>query len=236
MNNLDLKNPARLHPEYCVKYVDEKLYYNPGMPEVRKLVCAGVEEIVRKYDVDGIHIDDYFYPYSFSDDEFDDSKEYKMYGNNLSITQWRINNINQMVKEIYYTVKHARASCLFGISPYGIYEDALNWYYCDPIAWINEGYIDYLIPQIYFQCDESDKSFQEVAIWWNDRLNNAKVDLYIGHSLSKYITFDDNEIEKQLEFSRKLNNYKGSVFFDYRVLKENVEAIKNEIENSLLID
>ncbi|MBP3378795.1 MAG: family 10 glycosylhydrolase, partial [Clostridia bacterium] len=130
MNSHDLDalpemSPAKKNPDWVVPYDDGKLYFNAGIPEVWQLVADGVEEIVRKYDVDGVVFDDYFYPYPVYDDagakiEFDDSEEYEKYGAGYdNIGDWRRDNINKMVKLCYDTVHATDPECVFGISPFG---------------------------------------------------------------------------------------------------------------------
>ena len=158
-------NPARQNPTYTVAYGDGKLYYNAGIPEVRQLVADGVAEFVRGYDVDGVVFDDYFYPYaSYTGgvkDKFDDTAAYSEYGSKKPLDEWRRENINTLIKLCYDTVKSIDTECVFGVSPFGIWQNddgknggsetngtsAYDELYCDAAAWINGGDIDYIAPQ-----------------------------------------------------------------------------------------
>lgn len=240
-------NPAKIHPEYIVKYADGKMYYDPGLPEVRELIFSGVAEIVKNYDVDGIHIDDYFYPYPVSGAVFDDAETFAKYGGGMSIDDWRRDNVNKTVKGIYDTVKSIRSDCSFGVSPFGIYAnsssetpvlgsetkglEAYSSLYCDALAWANGGYVDYLAPQDYWAFTTSAAPFDTVARWWNANLDGTGVDLYIGHALYKISEFPENEIPIQVEFSRNLLCYKGSIFYGYADLKKNSLGVSDKLSS-----
>lgn len=238
-------HPARLHPEYCVKYTDGKYYYNPALPEVRELISGEAAYIAENYDVDGIHMDDYFYPYPVSNGVFDDAAQFELYGNGMSLSDWRRDNVNKTVELIYNKVKSADAECLFGISPFGIYAnkgtgtpvqgsdtkglEAYHEIYSDALAWANGGYVDYLAPQIYWAFGTSAAPFDVVARWWNANLDGTGVDLYIGHALYKVTDFPENELPIQLEFSRSLMTYGGSLFYGYDALAKDTLGVATKI-------
>lgn len=117
LDDLANTNPAKQHPEYCVKYSDGNYYYNPALPEVRKLIVDGVDEIIRNYDVDGIHFDDYFYPGT----EFDDADSYVKYGNGMNKADWRRENVNKMVQAVRDVIKNYDSNIAFGISPTSVW-------------------------------------------------------------------------------------------------------------------
>ena len=148
-------NPARLHPEWTVEYAGA-LYFNPGIPEVRRLIIDGAVEIARKYAVSGVHMDDYFYPYPVVSDgetlEFDDSAQYALYGGGMSLGDWRRECVNELVKGLYTSLKIVNQELEFGISPFGVWanNDGVNggsdteastegYYdlYADAQAWID---------------------------------------------------------------------------------------------------
>ena len=195
-------HPARLHPEYTVPYGDGKLYFNPGLPEVRELCVSGVKELLEKYpSLDGIHFDDYFYPYPVSGEEFDDKEAYSEYGGGKSLGDWRRENVTSLIRDVYKAVKRINPECYFGVSPFGIWANSssdtyikgsetkgLESYfslYCDPIAWANEGIVDYLAPQIYWSFASDSVPFDTLARWWNANLDGTGVDVYIGHAAYK---------------------------------------------------
>lgn len=167
-------------------------YYNPAVPEVRELIVNGVREIVENYNVDGVHWDDYFYP--APDDSFDDSTSYNTYiagGGKLSLIEWRTQNINQLVRAVYSAVKKADDTCEFGISPAGNIENCLSAG-ADVKTWgSTEGYVDYLIPQIYWTSDNTIAPFEPVCRRWRNLVTCGKVKLYVGLALYKAGSDDD---------------------------------------------
>ncbi len=244
LSSLAETHPARVHPEYCVNY-GGKYYYNPAIPEVRAMIADEAKYIVQNYDVDGIHIDDYFYPYPEDGAIFDDSAQYALSDGTLSLDDWRRNNVNQTVKLIYDQVKSISPDCAFGVSPFGIYANkgsgspvtgsdtkGLESYfslYCDPITWAKEGYVDYLAPQIYWNFSSSAAPFDVIARWWNANLDGTGVKLYIGHALYKIKEFPENEIAIQAEFARTLRCYSGSIYYGYADLAANTLGIKDKL-------
>ncbi|MGN1121104.1 MAG: family 10 glycosylhydrolase, partial [Eubacteriales bacterium] len=239
-------HPAVVHPEYTVKYADGKTYFNPGLPEVRALVIAGVEELARNYPtLAGIHFDDYFYPYPQSGAEFDDSAAYELYGAGMDKADWRRANVNVLVEETYRAVKAINPDLEFGVSPFGIWANAgsdtpepgsvssgLEAYsslYCDALAWAKGGYVDYLIPQIYWSFATSAAPFDNIARWWNAALDGTGVKLYIGHAAYKAADYAKNEIGIQVEFARTLLCYRGSVYYGYDDIKNNTAGLRDKL-------
>ena len=237
-------HPAVLHPEHCIKY-DGKYYYNPAIPEIRQMIADEAKYIAETYGVDGIHIDDYFYPYPVDGQVIDDKAQFELYEGELSLDDWRRENINSTVKLIYDSVKNANPECAFGVSPFGIYANkgskspvtgsdtkGLEAYfslYCDALTWAKEGYVDYLAPQIYWAFNTSAAPFDNVAKWWNAHLDGTGVKLYIGHALYKISDFPENEILIQTEFSRSLMCCSGSIFYGYADLAANTNGIKDKL-------
>ncbi|MBR1393145.1 MAG: family 10 glycosylhydrolase [Ruminococcus sp.] len=173
-----LKDPAS-YPEY-VSYAEVYGTYwlNPGIPEVRSLIIQGVKEIVNNYEVDGIHIDDYFYP---TNDTSYDAAAYAKYGGGKTLTQWRLFNCTATVKAIYDTVKAADGRLLFGISPQGNYENNYLYLYADVDLWLSQkGYCDYLCPQVYYSYDFETKPFKDVLSQWASLPRAEGVKLLIG--------------------------------------------------------
>lgn len=254
ISSLPEGHPARLMPEMTVSYAGE-LYYDPGMPEVRELVADGVLEIVKNYDVDGIMFDDYFYPYPETDENgqdivFDDSLSYSLYGEGYEKDDFRRENINRLVKLCYDAVKSVDVTCRFGIAPFGIWQnddgsnggsatsgmEAYSAIYCDAVAWVEGGYVDYLAPQIYWNFSKKSASYSVLADFWNKNLDGTGIDLYISHAAYKYGTDEwqeagtVDEITAQISYARELISYKGSIFYGYSALCENIEGILDETE------
>ncbi len=235
---------ARKNPHWVIPYADGKLYFDAGNPDVRDYVAAGVGEIVSGYDVDGVVFDDYFYPYPVVGEVFDDSASYAAYGTG-DIENWRRENINSLVKSCYETVKSIREECLFGISPFGIWQnddgknggsktaglEAYKSLYCDALAFAKGGYVDYLSPQLYWRFDTKVAPYGELAHWWNAALDGTSVKLIISHAAYMYEEWREpgGELKEQIEYARELLSYRGSVFYGYDAIKKNVADIREEI-------
>lgn len=246
VNKLSDNNPAKLHPEWTVAYADGKLYYNPGVPQVTDLIVSGVEEIIRNYSVDGIIFDDYFYPYPVDGASFDDSVEYALYGNGMNLEDWRRENINSMIKACYTAIKRINDFCLFGVAPFGIWQnddgknggsdsrgfEAYHELYCDALAWAKGGYVDYLAPQLYWEFTTSAARYDQLSRWWNAELSQYDgVDLIISHGAYKSADYAENEIQNQVQFSRSQRCYRGSIMFGYSSIKNNEGNVKNQLIN-----
>ncbi len=163
---------------------DSGIYYNPALPRVRDLVTDGVLEIVRNYDVDGIHFDDYFYP---STDENIDKAHYMLYSGGMSLADWRRENVNMLVRQVYEAIKAENPDITFGISPQGNDDNNYNMQYSDVAMWLGEeGYCDYIMPQLYWGFDYRTKSgsdryaFKELSYNWSQYKKADSVQLYIG--------------------------------------------------------
>lgn len=232
--SLDPSNPAVLHPDWVVKYYDGNLYYNPGIPEVRKLVVDGAVEIIQKYDVDGIHLDDYFYPGK----NFQDSETYKKYGAGFaSLDDWRRENVNLLIGDLNKAIKATSKDVSFGVSPFAIWankstnklgsdtkgKQAYYEQYADTRKWTKEGMLDYIAPQIYWNIGYSIADYNKILAWWADVVSGTGVDLYVGQAAYKVGStkttdpwYGVEEIARQLRLNAKTPEVKGSIFFSYK--------------------
>ncbi len=225
------------HPDWMVKY-GKKYYYDPGLPAVQENFSKVVEEIVLNYPVDAIHFDDYFYPYKIEGAVFDDTLTYQTYGlPNQKIEDWRRSNVDSLVKKVHKTIKSTKPWVQFGISPFGVwknkstdlkgsdtqagqttYEDL----YADPLLWSQKGWLDYLVPQVYWSMDYPRASHRKITTWWADTVKTTN--LYIGNGPYKIRNNADKawnrkrELPKQLSFSRSLPKIQGNVFFSAKSL------------------
>ncbi len=187
---------AKTHPHLIIKHADGKLYLNPGEPEATKLVVDGIGEIVKNYNVDGIHIDDYFYP----DSSFPDSETFTKYGGGFSdIGDWRRNNTTNLIKNISSILKSTHPEIVFSVSPCGIWANKKSHpdgsdtkgvqayfdYYADTRQWVKDELIDWIIPQIYWNIGNSAADFETVAKWWDSVVSGTKVSLCIGQGVYK---------------------------------------------------
>ena len=237
-NKLAQNHPAKLHPEWVVNY-DDKLYYNPGIPEVRRHIVDTVSEVVKNYDIDGIHFDDYFYPGK----DFNDKSAYEKYGNGKSIDDFRRYSVNQMVEEVYSAIKNLKPYVKFGISPRGIWRnqssdptgsdtngsESYDDIYADTRNWIQNGNVDYVVPQIYWEMNNSLASYRKLVPWWANEVKNKNTNLYIGQGIYKDSV--SSEIESQIDLNRSYSQVKGSMYFSYSDIKNNRQGIKDKIKN-----
>lgn len=232
-------------------------YLNPAVSQVRDMIIGGVKEVVQNYDVDGIHFDDYFYPEVDNDDpnRWFDKPEYDASGSGLDISQWRRENINALVKGVYQAVKAIKPDVQFGISPEG-YVDHLrsdSRLFADVDTWMsNDGYIDYIMPQIYwgFEHKMADGSAAPFAFannlqTWLDLKSKGNVRLYLGLAMYKTgsNTKDNNEVpewqrcddimKRQVEAGRATGQVSGYCFYAYSSFQE--EPCQKEVENLMTI-
>lgn len=239
---LDDASPAK-DSALSVFYGDGKLYLNCGKAEVRDLVADAVGEIISGYDIDGVVFDDYFYPYPVTGAdgsvcEFADSTDYAVSGTSLSIDDWRRENVNLMIRECYERVKSAGESKLFGVAPFGVWQndngtnggsatsgmEAYSSLYCDALAWVKGGYVDFLSPQLYWAMESSTAPFDTLAEWWNRALDGSGVKLIISHGVYRYDDGWDEpqgELCDQISHARRLLCYRGSVLYGYAALTAN---------------
>jgi len=246
------------HPAYdfvnttSIKRLDNGVYYNPASLDVTNLIVSGVEEIVSNYDVDGVIFDDYFYPSKDIDNE-----EYLLYkesGGSLTINEYRLNNISNMISSVYSSIKNIDSNVLFGISPQGNISNNYNNEYLDVKKILREkGYIDYIMPQIYFGFENSNKPFIDTINEWNNLILNEDImlipalSLYKSGSIDNYAGSGSNEwidnndiIKRQIIYSRNLSKYKGFSIFRYdhfyNSSNSNMKDEVTNIKNSLLFD
>ncbi len=242
--------PDGVTDEMTVEY-DGKLVLNAGVPAARDFVADGVREIVSEYDVDGVVFDDYFYPYPVNDDSgarvpFDDAAAYEKYGGGEELADFRRQSVNALVKECYGAVKEADPDCRFGVSPFGVWRnseeaggagtlglEAYDELYCDAKAWVSGGYVDFLCPQIYWQRSAAATPYESLVEWWNGVLGAGDVDLLISHAAYRYEEGDwedpEGEMKAQVQFARSQMAYRGSVFYGYDELKNDVAGVTDEV-------
>lgn len=251
---LSTKNPARKwhnkkKTRRNVLAYKGSLYYNPAKAQVRNLIVNGVKEIVENYDVDGIHMDDYFYP-AFSSSNVNsafDAKEYRastMAKGKQNIVSFRREQVNMLVKAIHSAVKSIDPSVTFGISPAGNIDNLTSRYsyYVDINKWLNSSdYVDYICPQIYWGFKHPYAKFDRVTNRWMNAAKSKKVKVYIGiavyragHNIGagsaerREWRSDANILKKQVQYARK-KGCDGFAFFDYQDLKskKSAKAVKN---------
>jgi uncharacterized lipoprotein YddW (UPF0748 family) len=209
-------NPARQHPDWVHRYGDA-LWYDPGLPQVRDLVQKVVLDVVQKYDIDGVHFDDYFYPYPLPGKDFPDKATFKKYGAGFkSLADWRRNNVDLLVQTLSARIHQAKPWVRFGISPFGVWRNrsedpngsathALQSYdeiYADTRKWVKNGWIDYVVPQLYWPIGFGDADYRTLVAWWTKQVAGTRVQLIIGQAA--YQVGHGGPWNKTAELSRHL--------------------------------
>lgn len=229
-----------LHPDWMFRY-GKKFYYNPGIPEVQQHLVNIMNEVVSNYAVDALHFDDYFYPYKINGEIIPDSLAYAENGlAGQSLPDWRRSNIDSLIAKVHRQVKLKKPWVQFGISPFGVwknkstdptgsdtragqttYEDL----YADPLLWMKEKWIDYLVPQVYWSMDLEVASHRKIVDWWAN--DSIQTNLYIGNAAYKIRNNADpawnnkKEIPNQLLLARNKKQIQGNVFFSAKSLLNN---------------
>lgn len=240
-------HPARIHPEWVVAHASGdniKHYFNPGIPEVERIILDGVAEIIENYDVGGIHLDDYFYP----NESFQDQHTYEEYGGEYdNIDDWRRSNINNLIEKIYNLVKEEDEDLKFGVSPFGIWankssnplgsdtQGTESYYtmYADTRGWVKAGYLDYIMPQIYWHIGYEIADYEKLLYWWSDVVEDTDVSLYIGQAAYRACNpnpaspwYGVDQIRRQVHLNRVTDNVGGYSMFRYEFLVNNPELMQ----------
>jgi len=228
---------TRKHPEWFINYAGKK-YFNPGLPQVREFIKEVVSDMVKRYKVDAIHMDDYFYPYPVGNKEFNDNKAYYLYGNNLSKANWRRSNCDSIITLLSTTIKTNAPKVKFGISPFGVWRNksidstgsntkaGLTNYddlYADILLWLSKGWIDYVVPQLYWERGHKLCDYDTLLEWWNNHTYGRQ--LYIGHTLERVghsIAWrNKSEIPDEINNLRQYMTTNGSAYFSAGIFRNN---------------
>ena len=228
---------TRLHPDWFLTYGDKK-YFNPGLPQVWQHTNRVVRDLVSRYDIDAIHMDDYFYPYRIAGKEFPDEKTYQKNKRGLSKEDWRRSNCDTIVKQLYATIHQIKPDVQFGISPFGIWRNKskdprgsetkagqTNYddLYADILLWLEKGWVDYIAPQIYWEHGHPLANYDTIIDWWNQ--HSFGKNLYIGHGMYKAGTNtpwrNKDELPYQIKREREEENTRGSIYFSSSSFKNN---------------
>ncbi|MBQ0829767.1 glycoside hydrolase family 10 protein [Streptomyces tagetis] len=235
-------HPARRHPEWVVPYAGQ-LHYDPGLPEVRAFVQDAMVDAVERYPVDGVHFDDYFYPYPVAGQDFDDAASHAAHGAGFATrADWRRDNIDRLVREMAERVRAVRPAARFGVSPFGVWRNAasdprgsattagVQTYddlHADTLAWVREGRLDYIVPQLYWHVGMDAADYATLLAWWAGAARGSRTRLYIGEALYKAGDpareaqwQDPAELSRHLALARLHPEVRGHVFFAARDLAE----------------
>ncbi len=239
--NTDVVSPThitRLHPEWFITYGDRK-YFDPGNKQAQYYVTAVVKDVVSRYNVDAIHFDDYFYPYPIEGKAFPDAETFRLYGKGLSKEDWRRSNTDSIISMLSATIKKENPNCQFGISPFGVWRNedkdpvngsktrgALTNYddlYADILGWLQNGWIDYVAPQLYWEFGHKRAPFEVLLKWWSTHTYGKHC--YIGLGLYRANTSeawrDRTQLTRQIEAIRNTPNMKGVAFFSSKNFERN---------------
>ena len=266
LETLSENNWARLHPEHTILDGLNKVILSPSHPEVIKFVTDSIMEVVNNYDVDGVHIDDYFYPYAKIEEE-KEMEDYLKYRDTpeQSFDDFRRSNVDKMIKSVHDAMKNSLNKkgnkIEFGISPFAIYRSNIlvdpetGWekgsfhskgvlqcylgLYSDIYRWMKEGWIDYVVPQLYFPFERPDVTYHDLTAWWAEIAKETGTKLYTGNAIyqmgnaEKKEWQNPEEIKNQLSFNSNFDNIKGTIFFTFRDFFEGDNEIKNKALESL---
>ncbi len=238
------------HPEWVFSY-DGQFILNPGIPECRDYICNVVADIVRRYDVDGLHMDDYFYPYPVAGQSIDDGRQFRAYNNGIKdIGDWRRYNVNVFIKQMHETIKSVKPWVKFGVAPFGIYRNkksspigsntnGLQNYddlYADVLLWVNNGWVDYNVPQLYWEIGHKAADYETLIRWWNTHA--GKRHLYIGEDIERTTKKADlknpniNQMPAKYRLHNEMNNVKGTVLWYAKAAVDNIGNYGMVLRNS----
>ncbi|GGG77720.1 hypothetical protein GCM10007415_07130 [Parapedobacter pyrenivorans] len=241
---------TRRKPNWFFVYGGKKLF-NPGIPEVREYIIGVVMDVVRNYDIDGIHFDDYFYPYPESGKQIPDTETFRQYPNGFkNIADWRRNNVNLLIQMVSDSVHSAKKYMKFGVSPFGIWDNkrdhprgsassGLSGYrqlYADALKWLEEGWVDYINPQIYFPFGNPAAPYEVLADWWSQHANGKH--LYIGHAAYRADGNgagwrDRSQIPNQVRYARQHAHAQGSIYYSAKHITNNVAGLRDSLQYNL---
>lgn len=249
---------ANTRPDWLIKY-SAKLFLDPGIPSARDYVRDVVMDIVNRYDIDGIHFDDYFYPYPSKGEVFNDSKSFELYNpRHLTLANWRRSNVTAVIASVSEAIRTAKPWVQFGISPFGVWRNKkddekgsdtragvsdYDVLYADILNWIDNSLIDYVIPQLYWEHGNKWCDFDILQKWWGER-STPTTKVFIGHAVFK--TNDGKvpgvgwnskeEMPEQLRKVRKNDKLDGSVFFSYRQFNRNILGLEDYLASEFYKD
>jgi uncharacterized lipoprotein YddW (UPF0748 family) len=257
---LDYRQPlaanhiAFRHPGWILKY-GNSLYFDPGLPETREFVTEVVKDIVTRYDVDAIHFDDYFYPYPRGE-EFPDTVSFALYNRGFfpeNKADWRRENVDIMIQMLNETIKGVKPWVKFGISPFGVWRNGADdprgsdtragvtnydGLYANIIKWQENGWIDYTLPQLYWQIGHPQADFEKLALWWKEHAYGRG--MYVGHGVYKSDT--DSEVEawarpgelpEQISLLRKIPGISGSAFYSSKHFSRDLMGFQDSLSRNL---
>ena len=243
----------RKHPEWFWEY-NKQWYFDPGLDVTREWICTIVQDIIERYDVQAIHMDDYFYPYPAGGKQIPDSETFAKYPRGFEdIRDWRRDNVNLAIQAISETIHECKDSVEFGISPFGVWRNAAvdstgsktragitNYddLYADIRLWIQKGWIDYVLPQLYWEIGKKVADYEILAHWWANEVRGTSCKLYVGmapyrleNASPKTPWGNGNEIGRQMRLNRTIPEISGECFYSTRPLLRNPRGVCDTIQS-----
>ena len=241
----------RQHPEWFWCYA-KQWYFDPGLDITCDWICTVVSDIVDRYDIQAIHMDDYFYPYPAGGKPLPDTKTFEQYPRGFTdIRDWRRANVNRAIEEISRAIHECKPEVQFGISPFGVWRNAsvdstgsatqagiTNYddLYADIRLWIQKGWIDYVLPQLYWEIGKKVADYEILTHWWANEVKGTKCQLYIGMApyrlegaSPKTAWGQGNEIGRQMRLNRTIEEISGECFYSTRPLLRNPRHVCDTI-------
>lgn len=255
LSTLDDMNFAKKNPGLVITDKNNQLILNPTKEEVKLFVIESMLEILDNYDVAGIHFDDYFYPYAGLSEHDNDLKDFEnRIDKSMSLDDFRRYHITDIVKRLHKIIKEKYPNKQFGISPFGIWQNSSSTplgsntdpkcsqsydnQYADTYLWVKEGYIDYIVPQLYWDFEHPLAPFADLVKWWANVVKDTNVKLYIGHgpyrigSEGGYSNVE--EVADQLKFANQFDEVSGNVFFTYKTFIDESKKTSMDLVKTLL--
>ncbi len=241
---------TKLHPEWFLAY-GGKLYFDPGNKDGQQWVKNVLRDMVKRYDIDAIHMDDYFYPYRIAGREFPDSASFRLYGNGLNKDDWRRSNVDSIIVAISKLIKEEKPWVKFGISPFGVWRNSdkdpmgsltkagvTNYddLYADILIWTRNGWIDYVSPQLYWETGHKLVAFETLIDWWSRHAYGKH--MYIGHGIYRALEKNNkawhnlHELPRQIELLRKYPTIQGSIYFSSKTFYRNPNGWNDSLQNN----
>ena len=228
---------TRLHPDWFLTYGDKR-FFDPGNKEVQQYVVNVVTDVVRRYDIDAIHFDDYFYPYRIAGKEFPDDVKYQLYGKGMNKDEWRRSNTDSVIRMLSIAIKKENNKCQFGISPFGVWRNfdkdpegskthggQTNYddLYADILLWLKKGWIDYVAPQLYWEFGHKAAPYEVLVDWWSKHTygKNCYIGLGIYRAGSNEAWRDKTQLPRMIELLRSKPNIQGMIFFSSKSFDNN---------------
>ena len=240
---------TRTHPEWFLTYGEAK-YFNPSNKQAQDFVVKVISDIVQRYNVDAIHMDDYFYPYRIAGKEFPDEAAYRQSGSNLSKPDWRRSNVDSIILAISVAIKKIKPWCKFGISPFSVWrnkdvdkdgsdtQSGVSNYddlFANILLWLQKGWIDYVAPQLYLEIGNDKIAYEKILDWWSKHSYGRHV--YIGHGIYRAneknkAWKNPNELPNQIKLLRQYPNVQGSIYFSSTTFNNNPNGWNDSLQNN----